>query len=264
MSDFGNEFIEANSEFRQKFASSGVNEVPATKEFVVNATGNLFVATTLNGGADGDSTISEEAKTAFGQVSVFFAAMTKAMAEEEKSLFDYMAINNVVSTSGLFIKVTDSNVRFTSQAWGVKLGNQLVQTLFGLSGNLGAIGKSLMSMVGAIGKEANGIEVSSTSQTREQEVGTIIFVCEYLLGAISITPIVFKIDSQDASDAFEASVCFKAHKKTIKVDIVKQVYMFVPPEFIKQAGVLNEAMESEEFDKLVESLREAVKTPQGE
>ena len=38
MSDFGDKFIEANSKFRQEFASSGVNEVPATKEFVVNAT----------------------------------------------------------------------------------------------------------------------------------------------------------------------------------------------------------------------------------
>lgn len=168
MSDFGNDFIEANSDFRQSFASSGVHEVPATKEFVVNATGNLFVATTLNGGIDGDSTISEEAKTAFGQVSVFFAAMTKAMAEEGKTLFDYKSINNVVSTSGLFVKVTDSNVRFTSKAWGVKLGNQLVQTLFGLSGSLGSIGKSLMNMVGSIGKEANGIEISSESNRREQ------------------------------------------------------------------------------------------------
>lgn len=79
------------------------------------------------------------------------------------------------------------------------------------------------------------------------------------MGAISITPIVFKIDSQDASDAFEVSACFKAHKKTLKVDIVKQVYMFVPPEFMIEAGALNEAMESAEFDKLVESLREAVK-----
>lgn len=242
MSDFGDKFIEANSKFRQEFASSGVNEVPATKEFVVNATGNLFIATTLNGGAHGSSSISEEAKLAFGQVSVFFAAMTKAMAEEGKTLFDYKAINSVVSSSGLFVKVTDSHVRFTSKAWGVKLGNQLIQTLFGLSGNLGSIGKSLMNMVGSIGKEADGIEISSETSRRETEVGTIIFVCEYLLGAISITPIVFKIDSDDAAKAFEVSACFKTHSNTLKIDIIKQVYMFVPPEFMVEAGAINEAI----------------------
>lgn len=111
------------------------NEVPATKQFVVNATGNLFIASTLNSTAGG-SVLPQEAENAFGEVSVFFAALTKAMAESGTSLYDYDALNKLVSSSGLFVKVTESNIQFESKQTGVTLSSQLIQTLLGLSGNL--------------------------------------------------------------------------------------------------------------------------------
>ena len=66
--------------------SSGSTDVPATKQFAVNATGNIFIATTCNG--ENGTTISAEAEQAFGQVSVFFAALTKAMSHADNGLYD--------------------------------------------------------------------------------------------------------------------------------------------------------------------------------
>ena len=83
--------IVSNAETRAtNLTTSKSSEIPATKQFAVNATGNLFIATTLNGGYAGNATISEEAEEAFGQVSVFFAAMTKAMSEGQVSVFMIM------------------------------------------------------------------------------------------------------------------------------------------------------------------------------
>lgn len=251
--------IVSDAETRATNITTGKSsEIPATKQFVVNATGNLFVATTLNGGDAETATISGEAEEAFGQVSVFFAAMTKAMSEADANLYDYNAIDALVSSSGLFVKVTESDVIFKSSQWGLSLGAQLIQTLLGLSGNLAAIGKSLMDMIVGMGKASGSIDFSGDTSDKKTRVGTIIFVCEYLLGAISITPIVFSVDAKEADGIWKAGPCLKAERKEHTINILKSVYLFVPPSFIKHAASLNEAMSDPEFNNLVESMKSVI------
>ncbi|MCC2605919.1 hypothetical protein [Planctobacterium marinum] len=251
--------IVSNAESRAKSITlSQAKEIPATKEFAINATGNLFVATTLNGGSSEGAAISQEASEAFGQVSVFFAAMTKAMSENNDTLYDIEAIDKVVSRSGLFVKVTESNVQFSSKSWGVTFGSELITALLGFSGGLAAVGNSLMQMLGDIGKKGQDITVAGSSTSTDTKVGTIIFVCEYLLGAVSITPIVLSVDSQQASKVFQAGPCFKAQNKTYSLNIDKTTYLFVPPAFIPEAKNLNEAMDNPDFNELVNTLKQSL------
>lgn len=253
-----NEAINADDQYRQALRiGSSAKDVAATKQFAVSATGNLFVATTLSGNSVGDADIPKEAKKAFGQVSVFFAAMTKAMVSEngDSRVYDYETINKVVSGSGMFVKMTDSLITFESKEWGIKFGIDLIETLFGLSGGLGAIAKSLSDMIMGVGKEAKSITVDADTEETEKRVGTIIFVCEYLLGAVSITPIVLSINAYDAKEAFNAGPCLKAGRKAKRIRIVKQVYSFVAPELIKEAGTLNDALDDKELNKLVNQLK---------
>lgn len=257
-------FIISNPNTRaENPTSSQAAEVPATKQFVVNATGNLLVATTLNAGSSEQVTISADAEQAFGEVSVFFAAMTKAINASGLSLFDYQALNNLVSSSGLFVKVTDSRILFESSQWGVKFGNQLIQAIFGLSGNLAAIGKSLMDMILGMGDKLGSIDLSAQHSDQETRVSTIIFVCEYLLGAVSVTPVVITVDARDAVDIVNAGPCFKAQSKTNQLKILKSVYLFLPPAFIKHAATINEAMSDPEFNNLVDALKSAILGHQG-
>lgn len=235
--------------------SNHTSNIPATKQFVVNATGNLFIATTLSS-PDTPEDISEEAKKAFGQVSVFFAALTKAMSESGKSLYDYDALNNLIKGSGLFVNMVKSTVQFESKSWGVTFSNQLIQTFLGLSGNLAAIAQSLRSLIASVGSE--GIKVAKSSSSSEAKVGTIIFVCEYLMGAVSITPLVFSIDAKKYEKELSAGPCFKASSNSKSLDIDKEVHLFVPPEFIEHASKLNEAMSDPEFNNLVESMKRSI------
>lgn len=250
-------YLVSNAETRAANLTTGKSaEIPATKQFVVNATGNLFVASTLNGGSPESSSISEEAEEAFGQVSAFFAALTKAMAEANVGLFNYDAIDKLVSSSGLFVKVTESKIEFESKQRGITLGSQLIQTLLGLSGNLASIGKSLMDMIMGMGKESVKIAADTTSESKK--VGTIIFVCEYLLGAVSITPIVISVDAEKAKGLWQAGPCLKVESSKVEMEINKSVYLFVPPSFVKHAASLNEAMSDPEFNNLVESMKSVI------
>lgn len=238
--------------------SSKNANIPATKQFVVNATGNLFIATTLSS-PDTPEDISEEAKIAFGQVSVFFAALTKAMSESVQSLYDFDALNNLIKGSGLFINMTKSTVKFESSNFGVTFSNDIIQALLGLSGNLASMAQSLRSLVGTIGKE--GFNVTVNNEKASKRVGTIIFVCEYLLGAVSVTPITFYIDTKQNEDALKAGPCFQFNNNKRELLIEKEVHLFVPPKFIDYASELNEAMSDPEFNNLVESMKKSIGSP---
>ena len=250
-------FLVSNAETRASdLTSSKSNDIPATKQFVVNATGNLFIASTLNTDFQTGSVISQEAEEAFGQVSIFFAALTKSMEEAGVSFYDYSAINKIVSKSGLFVKVTESQIDFTSKKKGVVLGNQLIQTLLGLSGNLASIGKSITDMIAGMGQES--IEISRDKKEQKKRVGTLIFVCEYLMGAISISPIIISVDAAQAESVWKAGPCLKAQSENFKLDINKAVYLFVPPAFVKHSATLNEAMSDPEFNNLVDNLKDYI------
>lgn len=236
--------------------SSDTSSIPATKQFAINATSNLFVATTLNKGADGATEISQEAETAFGQVSVFFAAMTKAMAEANKSLYDFDAMSKLISASGLFVKVNQTDIQFKSSEYGIRLGSELIETLLGLSGNLASIAKSFAGLVQSVGKES--IEIALKKQDKTGKVGSIVFVCEYLLGAVSITPIAIYTQTEQAIANFEAGPCLKYNQGSLDLTLTKEVYLFVPPTFMKEAAALNTAMANPDFLSLVNQMKQSI------
>jgi len=246
----------------QEFAAlKSTSTQPATKTFAINATGNLFVASTLNGG---DAGLTAEAEKAFGQVSVFFAAMTKAIAGSENpktgkrySFYDYEAIDKIVSTSGLFIKVGQNDIDFKSNSWGVQFSVELIQAIFGnFTGGLEAIGKALLSMVTSIGSEGAGqINIGGSGSKLDSKIGSIIFVCEYLLGAVSISPVIVYIDLEKSKSAFEAGPCFKTDVTNTELTLHKETFLFVPPTFMEQAATMNEAMANEGFNTLVNNLK---------
>lgn len=250
-------YLISDVETRAANITSGKSsEIPASKQFVVNSTGNIFVATTLNNSNSENIQISKDAEESFGQVSIFFSALTKALSQANASVYNYEAINKVVSTSGLFVKVTEVKIDFLSKQRGITLGSQLIQALLGLSGNLASIGKSLTDMIMGMGKES--VNISNHTNSDNKKVGTIIFVCEYLLGVISITPIVISIDAESVKKIWEAGPCLKAESYDVEIEIDKTIYLFVPPSFVKHAASINEAMSDPEFNNLVESLRTSI------
>lgn len=237
----------------QQAGISNAKTNPATKVFAVNATGNLFVASTLNGGEDGNTELTEAAQKAFSQVSVFFAAMTKAIASQNKSLYDYDAINKVITNSGMFVQIGEMDYTFKTSSWGLELSGELVKVMMaGFTGNMAAIGKAISPLMNSMGSE--GIKISRDKSSQSSKVAALIFVCEYLLGAVSITPILVVADMQKMSSTIKASPCFTQTSSKLTYELKKYQYMFVPPEFMNEAVAINEAMANPDFQDLVKEL----------
>lgn len=233
--------------------------VELTKYYTFNETGNIMLATTVSETAD----IQESVRKVFAEVSVFFAAMTKAIVstpdpESEKgdsySLYNYGALRSIIDGSGNFIHVTEMDLKHHTDSWGANFSRELIKGLLGLATGAGALSFA-SAMVAAIGQE--GLKISGESKRTESRVGNIVFVCEYLMGMPCISAIVVYMDVHDNSNLLTVGPCIRAQSHSVDIKMHKDTYMFVTPTFIREyAGDLNSINQEAEYQALIKSMRD--------
>lgn len=232
--------------------------VELTKYYTFNETGNIMLATTVGASA----VIEESVRKVFDEVSVFFAAMSKAIStsvnpdsptKEHYSLYNYQALERVISGSGCFIRVTEQDVTHTTSSWGANLSKELIQGLLGLATGTGALSFA-SAMISSIGQE--GLKISSAKEGSNSKVGNIVFVCEYLMGMPSISAIVVYMDAAAHKTELQAGPCVHAHSETFTFNMHKDTYMFVTPTFIREyAGDLSSIGNDAAYGELIQQMR---------
>ena len=95
------------------------NNVELKKGFVFNETGNIMMSTTATGS---NPIIESDVQKCFAEVSVFFAAMTRALERAaisgmtgvdrdgnsyNYSMYDYESMKKIIDNSGCFIQVNE-------------------------------------------------------------------------------------------------------------------------------------------------------------
>lgn len=214
--------------------------VQGTKEYIFNETGNIMLSSTDMTG----STIPDEVRAIFAEVSVFFAAMTKAISQtidpdtgKPYSLYSYEAIQNVIDGSGLFIHVTEEDITHTTESFGATFSKELIEGLLGLATGAGALSFA-QGMIASMGSA--GLKIGGTITTNKTKVANIIFICEYLLGMPIISAMVVYCDTMANSQTFSIGPCISEQSSSVTLTMHKDVYMFVTPKFIKEyAGDLD-------------------------
>jgi hypothetical protein len=231
--------------------------IELTKYYTFNETGNIMLATTVGQSAE----IQESVRKVFAEVSVFFAAMTKAISTTTKpnssecySLYSYEALEKIISGSGCFIRVTEMDLTTTTSSWGATFSKTLIKGLLGLATGVGALSFA-EGMISAIGNE--GLKFAGQKSSSASKVGNIVFVCEYLLGMPSISAIVVYIDAATQSRVFTAGPCVKYQDTSTTFVMHKDTYMFVTPTFIREyAGDLTSVGTNEAYGELVKSMQD--------
>jgi len=231
----------------------------AVKEYVFNETGNILLSTT----AIGSDKISKEVMDVFAEVSVFFAAMTKAMSttinpdtKKPYSIYDMDAIRGIIDGSGLFVQVSQEDVHFQHKGASSTFSKELVEGLLALPAGEGEL-VFADALVSSIGQE--GFKISVNSSSSEKQVGTIIFVCEYLLGTPLISAVVSYADIKSNVKTFQAGPCVKGKTESSKLSLKKDTYLFVPPKFIRSYQDDLVSIETDvEYREFVDYLRDLV------
>lgn len=237
-------------------SNNNPNITEGKKKFIFSATGNIMISTTEDSSAD----IDQSVRGVFNEVSVFFAAMTKAISttkrpgnDDNYTLYDYTALEKVIDGSGCFIHCTQEDIKYTSNSFGADFSKELISALLGLPKGGGSLAFA-QAMLASMGKEA--VKIAGDKSTDENRIGNIVFVCELLFGMPIISAIVVYVDNKIAKTTFEAGPCVHIESQQITMEMHKGVYMFVTPAFIrKYSDDFNSITESDGYGKYVAYLQ---------
>jgi hypothetical protein len=206
-------------------------------------------------------TIQQSVRDVFAEVSVFFAAMTKAITttinpdtKKPYSLYNYAALGKIIGGSGLFIHVTEEDVTYKSSSFGVQFSKELIEALLGLATGAGALSFA-SAMVSSLGSA--GLKIGGSNKSTSSKVANIVFVCEYLLGMPIVSALVVYADLAKNAQVFQIGPCFKEQSTSTTLIMHKDTYMFVTPTFIKKyASDLDSVETDPQYNQLVHYLQD--------
>lgn len=252
---------------------------PLPKYYLFNETGNILVCSSNNHADRNDPYL----KQAFTDVSVFFAAMTKALATtavvdhsdnesntKPVSIYNYEAMKEIFTKSGMFIETNKEHGYLVSKNVGETLGKKFVQTVLGRSFNEKSLSFTRGMFSGMSAQEGNPQEGQKYAKG-----GHVFFICELLNGLpttsvvlVTIEPMNGKLGKGAKQHQFEYGtqgidvlkygafqekeygICMR--KRTWRFR--KRSYLFVPPSLIKNADSILSVSRTNEYADLVDKL----------
>lgn len=189
-------------------------------QFRMNATGNIFYSTS-------SPELQGDTKRLFNSVTVLFAAMTKALADNNKTLFDYEAWSSIISKSGYFVEVQKFQKHLVIEKNSLAVNTQIVQQLLpGIaSGSSMEIAKNVLNAI-------NG-EFGNSQTTEGSKIGHLMFICEELFGAPSVTVRLF-FATKSSHESITSSPCHKTTSVRIELMQEANTFLFVSPDTIAE------------------------------
>lgn len=201
------------------------------KYYVFNETGNIMLTT-----IDINDKPSKDVEETFAEVSVFFAAMCKAISSTINpitkipySIYNYTAIKNVVDNSGLFVHISSEEIEHTSNASGKQFSTMMVKKILGIQNGTDPL-PFAQSMIYSLGQECNDLLKNNS----DENAANIFFICDYLLGLPIISAIVAYLNPKKNSNSIQLAPCTSERSKLANWMINKDTYLFISPDFIKK------------------------------
>ena len=213
--------------------------------FRMNSTGNIFFSLSTEMAQLGD-----EARSLFGATSTLFAAITKAMANKGKSLFDYEAYSKLLRKSGYFVEIQRYSKNINIKKNSLTIDTQIIQDLLpGLQE-----GPS-MNTVKSVLNAMNG-EFSAKSADSTEKKAHLLFICEELFGMAMVT-VRLLYASKESHKTVTSSPCHKTSSVNITQIQEGNTFLYVDPSKVEEfANILN--TETPEFDALAKTLESLI------
>jgi hypothetical protein len=225
---------------------------PLPKNYTFNATGNILVSSTAESLGD-----DPEAKSLFKKAAVFFAATTAALDKKGKTLYDYDAINAIVSSSGLFVAVHREDRTLDYMDTKVAIDTAIVKSaLSAMVPGIGTAAGSIDIAKTVLGHMGDQIQLYAEAKQATKKVGHLLFVVENLMGMPLVSASIFNIDQKQGSIATKSN-CHQQSSSLFQFKYHQDIYLFVDPDYIATAGDLD--AKSPEYQALIDKLASAIK-----
>lgn len=214
--------------------------------FRLNQTGHVYYATS-------SLDLKDETREQFGKVLTFFGALTAAREKLNKTLFDYETVLHLIQKSNLFAATGKTTDVVSIKKNDVAVNLQIVTSL--LPGIVG--GASLM-----VAKQVlSGLNAEFTSGSRDAntEICHLLFICEELFGAASVSFKLFRA-SQKSHEKVTKSSCHKTAQEDFEFTQSTDTFIFLPTGDVGKR-VNDLISDSKKQNELVAALLEGEQAP---
>lgn len=175
-------------------AESDTRNIPLTKYYAFNETGNIMVSTTK----EGTEVFNDTLKLMFMDMSIFFAAMTKAIVsrvdDEGKlisSIYNSDHITTILGESENFVQVKQESINVSSSEVGHKMSKELTEKILGRQFEEHRLNfaKGLFSSI-------------CKGKKQDEGSGSIFFICESIMGLPMVSAVVITLKSPSGKGKF--------------------------------------------------------------
>lgn len=175
-------------------AMSEARNIPLTKYYAFNETGNIMVSTTN----EGTEVINDNLKLMFMDMSIFFVAMTKAIVsrvdedgKQISSIYNSNDITTILDESENFVEVKQEHIKVSSSEVGHKMSKELTEKLLGRQFDEHRLNFS------------RGLFSSICKGSGQNEGnGSIFFICESIMGLPMVSAVVIKLNSASGKGTY--------------------------------------------------------------
>ena len=267
----------------QQSESKRSSYTPLQKYYAFNETGNVMVCTTH----EGADTMNENLKSMFLDMSIFFAAMTKAitthnvkigqadeaknetMKKDEKktppvSIYSFNSLQNILNKSEFFVQMKKESVLVSSKSVGDSMGKELTESLLGRK-----FDETRLNFTSGV---FNSMSDHLANEHSEGAAGTIFFICESIMGLPMVSAVVLELNSVDGkgkkdgkeiegtktiSDLLKMEEGRKSKGIHREWEFTKHTYMFISPKSISGVNFPDPG-DDLEYQTLVSSLKNSL------
>ena len=223
----------------------GSSDVELESFYRFDKSGNIMISTT---GAEKD--ISKDVKKVFQKVAVFLAAWTAALKREQRDLFDYEALNDMISASGLFVKIHKEERTINQIKSDLTLDTAIIESAIGAVMNPETASFTIAQKV--LSGLGDKIRASLKTNSTKDKIAHMLFVCENLLGMPIVNISIFYIE-KDQWELATSSNCHDQVSSSVNFKYNQETYMFVDPDYINE-NVDSLLERNEKFDALVRKI----------
>jgi len=250
----------------QQSASNRSSYTPLQKYYAFNETGNVMVCTTH----EGADAMNENLKSMFLDMSIFFAAMTKAITSHRHkdgssgSIYSSDALQNILNKSEFFVQVKTETINASSKAVGHSMSKELTESLLGRK-----FDETRLNFSHGL---FNSMSAQLQTKSDQGAAGTIFFICESIMGLPMVSAVVLELKSADGDGKKngkkiegkksipdllkmeEGGVSKGIHREWT---FTKHTYLFISPKSISGVNFPDPGDDAE-YQTLVSSLKQNV------
>lgn len=243
-------FLETNKNYASLISvnSPSFKEGEVQKYYTFDQTGSIMLSTTESNYSE----IDPDVKELFKKAGVFLAAVVAALSRKNKTLFDYDALDQIITKSGIFANLDRQDREFNYSSTELTLNTAIISDALA---NINALGGALDIAKRIIDSLGSKIRAASSSTSDSKKIAHLLLICENLMGLPIVTVSIFYVDSKETQEVSKSN-CHEHVHNAVKFKYYQSIYMFVEPGYISKFS--EEFKKDPAYEELISQLEEYI------